>query len=101
MSIYDQWRNGPPEVKSYQRFDFVHYDAPVPFPGLAHHLMGLYLWMCFSWDDEIDRLTAASTFEPNIQLEIETNTCSVRVVNRYLVPLLSDQMFFDEHPDAC
>jgi WD40 repeat protein len=52
------------------------------------------------WDNEFGRLIAASTLEPNIQLEIDPETRSVKVVNTYLVPLLSDRMYFDEHPDG-
>jgi WD40 repeat protein len=52
------------------------------------------------WDNEFGRLIAASTLESSIQLEIEPDTRSVKVVNAYQVPLLSDRMFFDEHPDG-
>lgn len=52
------------------------------------------------WDEEFGRLIAASTLDPNIQLEIELETRSIKVVNTYLVQLLSDRMFFDEHPDG-
>jgi WD40 repeat protein len=52
------------------------------------------------WNAEFGRLIAASTLEPDVQLEIEPDTWSVRVVDSYLVPLLADRMFFDEHPDG-
>ena len=52
------------------------------------------------WDAEFRWLVATSTAQPNIQLAIEPASRSVRVVDFYLVPLLADEMFFDEHPDA-
>lgn len=51
------------------------------------------------WDAEFRRLIAASTADPGIQLEIDPDSYAVRVVNSYLVPLLADEMFFDEHSD--
>ena len=52
------------------------------------------------WDAEFARLIVSSRAEPDIQLEIDPDSGSVRIVDSYLVPLLADRMFFDEHPSA-
>jgi WD40 repeat protein len=52
------------------------------------------------WDAEFARLIVSSRAEPDIQLEIDPDSGSVRIVDSYLVPLLADRMFFDEHPNT-